>query len=55
MRVRKQLLDCLKETRRYGKLKAESSHSLENSFWKKLQPVFNTDEVVMSILSSAYL
>ena len=37
-RRRKQLLDDLNETGRYGKLKAETlrSHSVENSLWRRL-------------------
>jgi hypothetical protein len=44
-RRRKKLLDNLKETGRYWKLKKISSrsHSLENSLWKRLWTCRKTD------------
>jgi hypothetical protein len=50
-RRRKQLLDDLKKTKCYWKLKEETikSHSVENSFWKKLWTCRKRDCVISEL------
>ena len=51
-RRRKQLLDSLKKTRKYWKLKAEAlrSHSVESSLCKRLWACRETDCVMMMMM-----